>query len=86
MKRVLLIGMILLLAGCGQDNVPAEEAAQPSEAELMAREDPTGTYGAPVTETSFVTISEILDAPESYEGKTVMVSGTVREVCLEPIG
>lgn len=73
--------LVLLVAGCGQETPPAEEAAQPTEAELMARENPAGTYGAAITETAFVTIPEILDDPEAFEGKTVMVSGTVNEVC-----
>ena len=42
----------------------------------------TETYGDAITgESPEVTVKQILDNPEKYEGKTVLLKGKIKEVC-----
>lgn len=80
---VVILAFVLIIAGCAQKENSGEEsqAAATTEQDLMQKADPVGSYGKGVTQTEVVAISTILAAPEKYEGKQVLVSGTVIEVC-----
>lgn len=85
----------MVLAGCGgevekmdtaagDETEPAPEVTKEivqDEEEALNKPDPAGTYGAGVGLTETVAIAAIHREPESYEGKTVVVEGTVSDVC-----
>jgi hypothetical protein len=61
-------------AGETEDEADAEQAA-------LNKPDPAGTYGAGISLTKTVAIATIHSEPETYEGKNVLVEGTIKEVC-----
>jgi len=52
-----------------------------TEEQLLHKADPKGTYGTGLTLHESTKLASILADPETYEGKTVQVSGVVQEVC-----
>jgi len=96
MKVLLIILLVspLALAGCGgsveetgataqKETGSTPEAAKDVQAEedALNKPDPAGTYGAGINLTETVAIAAIHEEPEVYEGKNVVVEGTITEVC-----
>lgn len=79
--RTILILTIMLLAGCAKNETGGQAKAPDSEQSALEKADPAGTYGKGVTLTDTVMVSQILDNPEAYEGKAVLISGDVVDVC-----
>jgi hypothetical protein len=92
--RWFLMGLLILglaAAGCaGGDTESTGDTAQTDsgheeaavdETALLNKEDPAGTYGEGVHLAETVSIATLLDDPAPYEGKKVLVEGTISEVC-----
>lgn len=79
MKPTLLLIALLGLGACAD---PAEAPA-PSDAatEAGTAEAAAGTFGEAVPDGDALSPAEVLADPDTYAGKTVVVEGTVREVC-----
>lgn len=76
--------IFLWLVGCAKNETQEEmtlEKSQQSEKTALAKQDPVGTYGKQITLTEKTLWSKIMEEPEKYEGKQVLVSGTIVEVC-----
>jgi len=81
---ILVMGLsLLILSGCGQSDTSKGETGETvmDEKAAMQKTDPAGTYGKEITMTEKTSISDILANPETFEGKTVLVSGTIVDVC-----
>ena len=59
----------------------AQEAAAPSEGDLLHKADPIGEYGAGIVLTAETPLTSVIADPAGYEGKIVQVQGRVAEVC-----
>ena len=84
MRIFSIIFMIwFLFVACQQKEETSEETQQEtvSENTLLQKVDPAGTYGAGITLAEKISISEILAEPAKFEGKRVLVEGTVVDVC-----
>jgi hypothetical protein len=84
MKRLLgitLSFLIILSAGCGKNDAGDQAETPDAEQSALQKADPAGTYGKGITLTDTVMVSQILDNPEAYEGKAVLIKGDVVEVC-----
>ena len=57
------------------------EQSKQAEKKAMEKENPVGTYGKGITLTNQTLLSVIMEAPEKFEGKQVLLSGTIVEVC-----
>lgn len=75
--------LIVLFIGCGQKESSNEEIVNDASEEILALEktDPAGIYGKGISLSEKTMVSDILSSPEKYEGKQVLVSGTVVDVC-----
>jgi hypothetical protein len=79
---IIVILTIMLLAGCAKNDAGDQEKSPPdAEQSALEKGDPTGIYGKGITLTDTVMVSRILDTPETYEGKTILISGDVVDVC-----
>jgi hypothetical protein len=86
---MLKIGSIFLLSfllvlGCSKSESGEDislEKSQQSEEMALQKVDPVGTYGKGVTLEESTSWSKIMESPEKYEGKQVLLTGTVVEVC-----
>ena len=81
---VLLLLSILFVLGCSKSESDSEmsmEKSQQSEEMALQKEDPVGTYGKGVTLQETTSWSKIMESPEKFEGKQVLLTGTVVEVC-----
>ncbi|RMH80846.1 MAG: DUF4920 domain-containing protein, partial [Calditrichaeota bacterium] len=82
---VVFVLMVVGLVGCrnGEDKKAHSEAEAVPEAVQAAlqKADPRGVYGAGVTGGTAVAIADILQHPEQYEGREVVIRGTVSDVC-----
>lgn len=94
LKSAIVAGSVLLLAtacdkGPKNDGPQAAEAATASKTAEVAAAPAAApaidgkTYGAGVSASETVSISEISKDPEAYEGKTVRVEGMVTDVCVK---
>lgn len=85
MKVLLIITLTaLFLVGCSQEQPKQSgkvEKEAPSEKTLLQKADPVGEYGKPISLKEETEVSKILVHPEAYEGKAVLVSGTIVDVC-----
>ena len=63
---------IILLFGCSK---------QPSELDLLNKENPQGHYGNHMQKGVAQQIHEILNKPDEYLNKNILVSGVVDDVC-----
>ncbi len=83
MRLVAFAASIVLLAGCQASPEQASPARAGSAAEdgvaLASMEGER--YGEPITLTEITQVSDILDAPEAWVGKRVLVRGMVVAVC-----
>jgi len=64
--------LLILLFGCSK---------QPSELDLLNKEDPQGNYGNHMQKGVAQKIHEILKKPNEYLNKNVLVSGIIDDVC-----
>lgn len=73
----------LLAVSCQQPGNQANQAVTEvnSDSLLLHKADPVGQYGQADVNAQVVSLSELLKAPEQYEGKTVRIEGVVAEVC-----
>jgi hypothetical protein len=68
-------------ADMAEQHAEAGADAGMTEEQRLNKTDPHGTYGAGLKLHETMDLSAVLEAPETYEGKTVQVSGVVNEVC-----
>ncbi len=76
--------IILMVYGCSKNESGQEETLEQSkqtEKLAMEQEDPIGTYGKGISLTEKTLWSKVMEAPEKYEGKQVLLAGTIVEVC-----
>ena len=76
--------IFLMVLGCTKNESDQEMTLEQSkQAEKMAieKENPVGTYGKGISLSEQTLWSKIMEAPEKYEGKQVLLSGTIIEVC-----
>jgi len=76
--------VFLMVIGCSKNESNQEmtlEESKQAEKLAMEKENPVGTYGKGITLTEQTLLSTIMDAPEKYDGKQVLLSGTIVEVC-----
>lgn len=80
---VFSIVLVILLAGCGKEEhaQPSPEHSEAAEKAALQKADPVGTYGKAIGAGDTVLISQILETPEAYEGRKVIISGDVVDVC-----
>lgn len=81
---VSLLLILLLVMGCSKSESEKEmslEQSKQAEKLAMEKEDPVGTYGKGLTLSESTPWSEIMKTPDQYEGKQVLLSGTIVEVC-----
>jgi hypothetical protein len=84
MKRLSVLLMVLAvmaLAACSESDSSEQSAQMDSEQSALQKADPAGTYGKGITLSDTVEVSELLDNPEAYEGKVVLIRGNVVDVC-----
>lgn len=91
MKLILTLFMFFLLASCATEQAGDGKVAEaemktsveaPSdEKKLLAKEDPTGSYGAVLELDETVSLAALLADPAAYKGKKVRVVGDVAESC-----
>ncbi len=74
MKHLSILLLLFVLAACQPDAPQTAEPAPVAEAAF-------DTYGAAVTPDAAQPLSTVLADAEALIGKTVKISGTVREVC-----
>ena len=72
MKKLLIISSILCVSNC-HNNV--------SETDLLNKANPEGKYGTEISLIEQNEISSLLNMPNQYLDKDVLVSGTITEVC-----
>ena len=80
----LFLLIIVLFLGCSKNESKEEmtlEKSQQAEKMAMQKENPVGTYGKGITLKETTSWSQIMEKPEQYEGKQVLLTGTVVEVC-----
>ena len=80
----LFLLIIILFLGCSKNESKEEmtlEKSQQAEKMAMQKENPIGTYGKGITLKETTSWSQIMEKPEQYEGKQVLLTGTVVEVC-----
>ena len=76
--------VLVLFISCSQKEAEQEmtlEQSKQSEMAAMQKEDPVGLYGKGITLKEQTLVSTIMESPEKYEGKQVLLSGTIVEVC-----
>ena len=76
--------VFLMILGCSKNESDKEmtlEQSKQAEKMAMEKENPVGTYGKGITLTNQTLLSVIMEAPEKFEGKQVLLSGTIVEVC-----
>ncbi|MCK6622698.1 MAG: DUF4920 domain-containing protein [Calditrichaceae bacterium] len=75
--------LLILLAGCGKDDSAQQspEHSEAAESAALQKADPAGTYGKAISSGDTVLVSQILETPEAYQGRKVIISGDVVEVC-----
>lgn len=84
MKRlfvVLIMLAALALVACSKSDSGEQAAGVDSEQAALQKADPAGTYGKGLSLSDTILVSELLDNPEAYEGKTVLIRGNVVDVC-----
>ncbi len=86
MTRKLFIMMLLaaFILACGETQQTAEESAPeaPSQEELaLNKENPVGKYGATLADEAILSISDVLANAPNNVGESVLVKGTVTDVC-----
>ena len=72
MKKIILIISILCISNCHKNE---------SEADLLNKVNPEGKYGIEISSMVQNEISSLLNMPNQYLGKDVLVSGKITEVC-----
>ena len=72
MKKLILMISILCITNCHKDE---------SEIDLLNKTNPDGFYGDKISLTIKNEIGTLLNKPNDYLGKNVLVSGTISEVC-----
>ena len=72
MKKLILIISILCISNCHKNT---------SETDLLNKANPEGKYGTEISIMENEEISTLLNMPNTYLGKDVLVSGTITEVC-----
>lgn len=79
----MLLALMLACATPAPTTTPAEAPAPAAPAEAPAAEAPAQNiaYGEAVDETAAVTVDAVIAAADTYNGKPVTVTGTVKEVC-----
>lgn len=75
--------VFIFVMGCQKQ---AEQKSEPQttqqdEKALLNKSNPVGTYGKGVQLAEVTPLSEILAAPEKFEGQKVHVKGTIVDVC-----
>jgi hypothetical protein len=76
--------IFLLLFGCSKNGSNQEKNLEESvqtEKAALDKKDPVGVYGKGITLAEKTLVSDILGSPEKFEGKQVLLSGTIVEVC-----
>ena len=76
--------VIVLFLGCSKNESEQEmtlEKSKQTEKAAMEKENPVGTYGKGITLTEQTLLSTIMESPEKYEGKQVLLAGIIVEVC-----
>lgn len=88
MRHLSLIALALAACGTTPDPEVAEtptevvEAPEAADAPDAATADTEwAAYGEPMASENNVSLSDLLDNPDSYTGQTVRVQGTVADVC-----
>lgn len=83
MTKYFIFLALLIFIGCGETEKSQQSKleSENDEKSALERTNPAGTYGKEITLTKQTKISEILETPEKYDGKQVLISGTVVEVC-----
>ena len=72
MKKLILIISIICISNCHK---------KASETDLLNKANPEGKYGTEISIMENEEISTLLNAPNKYLGKDVLVSGKITEVC-----
>ena len=72
MKKLILISLILCISNCRKEV---------SETDLLNKANPDGLYWKGISLQIKNEIDSLLDIPNNYLGKNVLVSGTISEVC-----
>ena len=75
---------VLMVLGCSNNESNKEmslEDSKQSEKVALEKENPVGTYGKGITLKEQTLLSTIMEVPEEFEGKQVLLSGTIVEVC-----
>lgn len=84
-KLLLLFTLVIVfLSGCSKNNSDQDmslEQSKQAEQQAMQKEDPVGVYGNGITLKEQTLVSAIMESPEKFEGKQVLISGTIVEVC-----
>ena len=57
------------------------ETEETEEAKALNKSDPEGVYGKGISLEESLALTELLADPAAYEGKTVLVEGTITDVC-----
>ncbi|WP_412061699.1 DUF4920 domain-containing protein [Rubrivirga sp. IMCC45206] len=79
MSRLLSLLLCLSLAACASD---APEATDASTDEAVSAAETDGTpFGEPVPAGDALSPDDLAAEPDTYAGKSIVVEGTVREVC-----
>lgn len=79
-----LVLIFIMFLGCSNDESNQEmglEKSAQSEKLALEKENPVGIYGKGLTLKDQTLVSTIMESPEKFEGKQVLVSGTIVEVC-----
>jgi len=77
-RRFVLCGVLLVLFGCRSQ--PSEPAQARAETSANAAPKPN-TFGSPIQSGDKSSLATVLEQPERYAGKTVVVEGHVRRAC-----
>lgn len=83
-KLFILMLMAAFILACGETQQTAEENVEeaPSQEELaLNKENPVGAYGAELADEAILTIADVLASAADKEGESVLVKGTVTDVC-----
>ena len=78
-----ILTIAFLAVGCQQPDNQAKQAVAEANSDSLLRHkpDPIGLYGHVNVEAQSLSLAELLQAPEQYEGKTVRIEGVVSAVC-----
>jgi len=79
-----LILIVVLSLDCSKNESNQENTLEQSkqiEKAAMQEEDPVGVYGKGITLKDQTLLSTIMESPERFEGKEVLLAGTIVEVC-----